>query len=374
MLIAARVLAGIVGLLVIRAALASAVRVVILPRGVPSALGRVVFVVTRRLFRLRAGGADAPFERRDRVMAAYAPISLLVLLVTWVVLVMGGYIALYWAAAARSLRDAYSISGSSIVTLGFDRPSDLLSRTLSWSESGIGLVLLALLITYLPSLYGSFARREREVTTLEVRAGSPPSGVEMIKRFTRLKRLELLHDVWVRWERWFVELEESHTSFSVLVFFRSPQPDHSWITAAGAVLDAASLVNAVVDIPHDVDADICIRAGYLALRRIADFFGMTYNPNPDLGVPITITRDEFDAACADMEAQGVPLQHNRDKAWDDFRGWRVNYDKVLVTLCGFTMAPYALWSSDRAVMDYVPPLLRTLARPRRPLLEEPIGG
>jgi hypothetical protein len=369
MLIAARVLTGIAGLLLIRAALASAVRTVILPRGIPSSLGRVVFVITRRLFRLRAGGADAPFQRRDRVMAAYGPVSLLVLLVIWVLMVMGGYVALYWAVAERSLREAYSISGSSIVTLGFDRPADLGSETLSFTESALGLVLLALLITYLPSLYSSFARRESEVTALEVRASSPPSGVEMIKRFTRLHRLELLHDVWVRWERWFVELEESHTSFSVLVFFRSPQPDHSWITAAGAVLDAAALANAVVDTPHDVDADICIRAGYVALRRIASFFGMSYNPNPDLGVPITISRDEFDAACADMEAQGVPLKSDRDKAWDEFRGWRVNYDKVLLTLCGFTMAPYAPWSSDRAVMDYVPPLLRTLIRPRRGVLE-----
>jgi hypothetical protein len=368
MLIAARVLVGIVGVVLIRGALASAVRVVILPRGVPSALGRAVFVIVRRLLRLRAGGADAPFERRDRVMAAYGPVGLLVLLLTWVLLVMGGYVALYWAVALRPLQDSYSLSGSSIVTLGFDRPSDLASLSLSFTESGLGLVLLALLITYLPILYSAFSRRESEVTALEVRAGSPPSGVEMIKRFTRLERLELLHDIWVRWERWFVELEESHSSFSVLVFFRSPQADHSWITAAGAVLDAASLTNAVVDIPHDVDADICIRAGYLALRRVADFFGFSYNPNPNLGVPITITRDEFDAACADMEAQGVPLKADRDQAWDDFRGWRVNYDKVLVALCGFIMAPGAPWSSDRAVIDYVPPLLRTLLHPTRGVL------
>ena len=34
---------------------------------------------------------------------------------------------------------------------------------------------------------------------------------------------------------------ETHTSLAVLSFFRSPNPHRSWITAAGAVLDAAAL-------------------------------------------------------------------------------------------------------------------------------------
>ena len=41
------------------------------------------------------------------------------------------------------------------------------------------------------------------------------------------------------WEMWFVELEETHTSLAMLTFFRSPNPVRSWLTAAGAVLDAA---------------------------------------------------------------------------------------------------------------------------------------
>jgi hypothetical protein len=94
----------------------------------------------------------------------------------------------------------------------------------AFSEAAIGLALLALIITYLPSLYTAFSRREAAVTHLEVRAGSPPSGAEIIERYAVIGRPEGLADLWERWEDWFVEVEETHTSFPPLVFFRSPQP------------------------------------------------------------------------------------------------------------------------------------------------------
>src|SRR5439155_19720204 len=170
------------GALVVYATIGSAVRTVILPRGVPARLARLVFVPMRDLFRLRAG-PSASYERRDRVMALYAPVSLLVLLATWVVLVGSGYTAMFWGLGGRSLRTAITISGSSIFTLGFSAPSDLPARGLAFSEAAIGLVLLAMLITYLPSIYGAFSRREAAVASLEVRAGAPPSGVEMIEGY-----------------------------------------------------------------------------------------------------------------------------------------------------------------------------------------------
>ena len=97
-------------------------------------------------------------------------------------------------------------------------------------------------------------------------------------------------------------------------------------------------------------ADLCIRAGYLALRRIADFFQIAYNANPQPGDPISISRDEFDAACDELARHGVPLKADRDQAWRDFAGWRVNYDTVLLALAAITMAPYAPWSSDRSLL------------------------
>jgi hypothetical protein len=360
-LVFARGVLFVTGAAVVYFTVGSAVRTVILPRGVPAQLGRFVFLHMRTLFRLRAGPSSS-YEKRDRVMALYAPVSLLILLAVWVFLVMGGYVAMYWALGGRSLREAFFLSGSSILTLGFERPDQLAITALVFTEAGLGLVLLAMLITYLPSIYQAFSRREAGVTALEVRAGTPPTGAEMIERYWVLGRIDKLGEVWVKWEEWFVDIEESHTSFPALVFFRSPQPDHSWVTAAGAVLDAASLVASATEVPRDVQAEICIRSGYLALRRIADFFEIPYDSDPHQGDPISVTREEYDDVCERLAAAGVPMKPDRDRAWVDFAGWRVNYDTVLVTLAGLTMAPYAPWSSDRSMREFRPRMFTRRSR------------
>jgi hypothetical protein len=250
-----------------------------------------------------------------------------------------------------------------VLTLGFADPPTLPSTALVFTEAAIGLVLLALLITYLPSIYGVFSRRENLVAAMEARAGSPPSGVEILQRAWRVDRLEQLPRFMERAEGWFLELQETHTSFPALVFFRSPQPEHSWVTAGGAILDGASLLLSAVDRPHDPSAAYCIRAGYLSLLRVADFFGIPYNPDAGPDDPISIARDEFDEACDALRAQGLPIVADLDRAWRDFRGWRTNYDRVVVALAGLTMSPPAPWTSDRSIRDWRPRAsLRALRR------------
>ncbi len=122
------------------------------------------------------------------------------------------------------------------------------------------------------------------------------------------------------------------------------------MTAAGSVLDAAALAASTLDIPRDPRADLCIRAGYLSLRHISSSFKIPFDRDAKSDNPISISREEYDAACDHLERQGVPLVPDRDKSWRDFAGWRVNYDTVLLALAALTMAPYASWSSDRAVM------------------------
>ena len=95
-----------------------------------------------------------------------------------------------------------------------------------------------------------------------------------------MERFHLLDDFWRTWQQWFTELEETHASLGVLSFFRSPVGHRSWVTASGAVLDAASLRLAAVDLPFDPEAGICVRAGFFALRAVADYFGIPYDPDP----------------------------------------------------------------------------------------------
>jgi hypothetical protein len=305
-----------------------------------------------------------PFERRDRILSSYSPVGLVMTLVAWLVLTMLGYTLLFMAVEDIGPRLAFELSGSSLLTLGTSHPQRFVGLSLVFSEAALGLFLLALLITYLPIIYSAFGRRELGVTALEVRAGAPPSGRELIWRHWQLRRIDELHEVWVEWERWFVDVEETHTSLPAVVFFRSSSSDHSWVTAAGAVLDGASLTLSSVEVPRDVAAEFCIRAGYLCLRRVADYFRYVYDADPAPDDPISVTREDYDIAIASLEDAGVPIKADRDQAWRDFAGWRVNYDKVLLALANITAAPAAEWSSDNTGDRTLRPRLFGIANDR----------
>ena len=331
--------------------LASAIRTFVVPRGINDVLTRIIFMTSFQVFRLWLKRARR-FDDRDRILALYAPITLLAMPVVWLGLVQLGYTGMFWALGVASWGQAYATSGSSLLTLGFAPVNDLPTTLLAFSEATLGLILVALLIAYLPTIYSAFSKREAAVTMLETRAGSPPSAVEMLKRFHRFQGLDRLNEVWVTWEAMFAEMEESHTTLPVLSFFRSHQPRQSWITSAGAVLDAAALSLSAIAMPNDPNAHLCIRAGYLCLRQIAAYFNIPHNPYPHPDDPISISRDEFERALDDLAAQGVPVREDRDQAWRDFAGWRVNYDFVLRALAGLIQAPYAPWSSDRAIAPH----------------------
>jgi hypothetical protein len=358
------VVAFLVGALIVGFTVGSAILTVVVPRATPVLLTRWVFVGVRELFMLRSRRAST-YEQRDRRMALYAPVSLLSLVVTWLALVLLGYMLMFWSLGERPWRLAFALSGSSLLTLGFTPPRDLPMTSLSFAEAGIGLALLALLISYLPAIYTAFSRREAAVASLDIRAGRPPSAVAMLERLSIIRGLDDMGEFWGDWEAWFVDIEETHTTNPSLVFYRSPVPERSWITAAGTVLDAASLMASTVEGPRRSEVELCIRSGYLSLRRIADFFGIRYDPDPNPDDPISITREEYDAVRERLSAADVPLKPDADQAWRDFAGWRVNYDTVLLALAGLTMAPYAQWSSDRSLRYRRPPLTWRAARSGR---------
>lgn len=356
------VIAFPVGLLIVVSTVLSAIETLVVPRAIPLRITRAVFLTMRALFGLRGKRATS-FRERDRDMALYGPISLFTLAASWLTLTGQGYVLMYWSLGVRPWREAFALSGSSIFTLGFAAPRSLPTTVLAFSEAIFGIGLLAMLISYLPSMYQSFSRREAAVAALDVRAGTPPTAATMLIRFSTIEGWERLDDTWRTWETWFVDVTETHTSLPALVFFRSPHWEHSWVTASGAVLDAASLVASTVDRPRSPDAELCIRAGYIALRRIADFFGITHPADPHWPAePISIDRREFDDVCRRLTEAGVPLKPDLEQAWRDFAGWRVNYDRVLLSLASLTMAPYAPWSSDRSIVYRRPPLRRRGSR------------
>src|SRR6478735_327535 len=308
----------VVGIALIATVVDAALRTFVLPRGSGVRLTRAISVVISRIFELILRPAKT-YETRDRVMALYAPVVLMMMVVVWLVMLIVAFTMIFLAVEGKGVSRAFSEAGSSLFTLGFERPHGDVATVIAFLAAAFGLGLVALLIAYLPTMYASFSRREVLVAYLTARAGSPPSAIDLLRRAHLIDRLHDLDDLWEKFHLWFAELEETHTSQPLLNFFRSPS------------------------------ADRCVRSGYTALRSIADFFGMDYDPDPQQGDAITISRDEWEDARREFAKAGVPLREDVDQAWLDFTGWRVNYDIVLVTLAGLMQAPYAPWSSDRSV-------------------------
>ncbi len=337
-----------IGVLIVAIVCDSVVRTFVVPRPAQVTLTRVISLIMRSVFDgfLRF---TKTYEQRDRIMALYGPLTLLGFAVTWLALTLLGYMFMFVSVSNESWWEATRTSGSALFTLGFAVPKDGEATILVFTEAAIGLLLIALLIAYLPTIYAAFSRREIVVTELSVRAGTPPLPESLYIRAHRAQLMDRLDSQWRDWEAWFVELEESHTSLPTVNFFRSPNPYRSWLTASGCILDSAAMRLSTIDLPFEPNAGICIRAGYMTLRSIADFFGVPYDPNPEPGDPIAVAREEFLEVYHRMAEAGVPVKADPEQCWRDYAGWRINYDAVLITLGGLLDAPPAPWVTDRSL-------------------------
>ena len=352
-----RVAAFVLGAVLLQAVLRSAVRTVVVPRSEPVLLTRVVFLSVRAVHGPLAARHHDP-ERRNSVIARFAPMALLLLALVWVLAVIVAFVPMFWAVGDVTVVGALELSGSSVTTLGFVAAPNDRAMALAVLEALIGLGLVAMLIAYLPTIYGHFSRREEQVLRFEVRAGSPPTPTMFLSRLHSIGWVDRLGAQWEPWETWFEELQESHTSQASLTFFRSQNWSNSWITTAGAVLDAAAISEAALAQPRQPEAALMLRSGFLALRDIVAFYGLQVDGDPAPNAPISVTREEFSVVLDELEAAGLELLPDREQAWRDYAGWRVNYDEPLLALCALVAAPPGRWSSDRCGRFHRPTLRR----------------
>lgn len=341
-----RGVALLAGLLLVVLTVAAAIRSFVLPRNQSVRLNGWMFQGIRLLFNLVAT-ATRTYGGRDRVLAMYAPVALVALPIFWLTLLSGAYTSIFWALDEGTLTRCYRISTSSLLTIGADEPTHgLLASVLSYSEAALGLLLLTLLISYLPTLYQSFSRRELVVARLELRAGTPGSVVALLGWLQQAGCLTAEPEPWQRWEEWFVEIEESHTSLPILSFFRSPQPGRSWVTAAGVILDASALLTSAVALPDSAHRDACFKAGCMALTHVHRYFTERLHLRPSPWLPHghrpatdEPRRADFDAALAQLATAGLPLRPNGDAAWQQYLALRQHYHESLLFLAQLTVAP-----------------------------------
>jgi hypothetical protein len=338
-----RVALGILGAGLALLVLDAAVRTFLLPRVASVRLSRLIARVVGSIFTALSGPAIS-YAQRDRRLSLYPSVLLLSYQATWLGLILVAFAGLFLSAGAHSVARAFELSGSSLFTLGTTAAQGSGQLALSYLEAGIGLTLLALLIAFIPTLYAAFQRREVSVSRLTVRAGVPATPWGVLEIAQSVESYERLDELWREWESWFIEVGETHTTLTILNYYRTSIRGQTWIGSAAAVLDAAALYNSAVDRPASPTAGLCIRSGWLTLRALADYFKVPYPRHPDRSLPISITRDEFEAVLDHLARSGVPLLSDHDVAWQDFIGWRVNYDAMIEAFHVLFTCPRIDWS------------------------------
>ena len=344
----------------------SVLRSLIIPRGLSSSLTKTVSNLITKAF-LVVSNRFEDYETKDRILALQAPAFLLGSLVTWLVLFLIGFALMLWplVQSEGGFVRALIESGSAMFTLGAVATATGGPSIVHFLAAATGLVVVALQIAYLPTLYSAFNRRETLVTMLQSRAGSPAWGPEILARHTTVALLDRLGDLYSDWEEWAADVSESHTNYPVLVFFRSPHPLRSWILGLLAVMDSAAMHLALNPSSAPTQARLCVRMGFLCLRHVADFFRIPYDADPFPDEPIELTYEEFHGGVRRLEEVGFPMERSPEEAWPHFRGWRVNYESLAYTLADLVVAPPGPWSGHRS---HIPGMAIVPQRPadRRP--------
>src|SRR6266581_5822616 len=204
-MIVLQIIVFLLGLGIALTTLYSAIKQTVLPGRKKVRLSRAVFRNTFRLYRLLFARVKSD-EARDAIMAFYAPLSVMLLPLTWIILLIIGFTTMFWAVGVSSLGTALSLSGAAITTEGFLAPKGAAQTTLYIIGGIIGLGIVGLLITFLPTVYSIYSQREQEVTRVAFRFGAPPSGVRVLEQAYRLGLTQELDEFWHAWEEWFTDM------------------------------------------------------------------------------------------------------------------------------------------------------------------------
>ena len=248
-----RAVVGILGMLLMFGTLWETFESIILPRRVTRRfrLARLFYQVTWAIW--SAVNPRLPSKKlRESHLSYYGPLSLLMLFAVWAFALVVAFAMLHWAAGsslnvsggAATFRTDLYLSGTTFFTLGLGdvTPRTTMARVITVSEGGMGLGYLAIVISYLPTMYGAFSQRELSISLLDARAGSPPTAGELLRRQVRYRGSDILSRYLRDWEIWCAQLMETHLSYPVLCYFRSQHDNQSWLAAYAAVLDVSALM------------------------------------------------------------------------------------------------------------------------------------
>ena len=342
-------LAVVSGIVIIIVSTGIAIRTFMVPAGAPPLINRALFRFTQALF----NAAIRPIRsevRRHSVLSLFAPVSLLVVLVVLLGMIGFGYTLALYGAGIKPMLRAFLFSGSALSTLGFESPgNNFWVIVLSAVEALTVVVIVALLIGYLPTIYSSYQQREQAVNNLDELTGAQPDGVKVVDAYVNIFGPTRLGELWQAWLGWFADLATSGSTLSGELYLRSSRWDRSWISAAGAMLDAAALVDSSVDLATDPAADRLVRLGSRSLRQVLEPLRLRCPEQPKWPeTPINITQQEFEDAYDHLQQSGLPMKPDKNAAWETFAQHRVQYECPLMTLVRLKKPPRGCrWTTDR---------------------------
>jgi hypothetical protein len=341
-----RVLGFAAGLLIVAVTAASVFTTLVIPRTTSSRLLRSISTLLAKVLRPLLRHLPS-YAAKDRVMALVGPLAVVLLFVSWLVLLVIGFGLTMWWGSRGALDSALAVSGSSVFTLGVAAGRVGSTETLEFIAGGMGLLVIALEIAYLPTLYSAFSNRETEVTLLATRAGTPAWGPEILARHHRFGTLSELPELYVTWERWAAAVSETHTSYPSLMWFRSPDPSRSWLLALLAMLDAAALHDSLCPSSAPRQARIFLNMGSHCLRSLAQALRIPFDRDPLPTAPLRLSEEEFRAGTDRLAQFDFPFERPPADAWRHFAGWRVNYESIADALTRLIVPPPAPWLPSR---------------------------
>jgi hypothetical protein len=345
---------AVLGFLLIGAVVWDVFQTVIVPRPSPGRF-RIARNLTRFSWRVTRALAlrSTNTRRRDGLLGAFAPAVVMLALLVWVLVLLLGFGMLVHALRDQlrpepeGLLESIYAAGTALLTIGFGDfvPTGPGARVISLVAAGTGLLIVALVITYLFSLYGAFQRREVQVVTLDARAGAPASGVALLETYARLGLVDELPQLFALWEVWAAEVLDSHVAYPILGFFRSSHDNESWVGSVGAVLDAATLVVTTLEgIPRG-HAEMMAAMGEHLVEDVGQSFG--FQNEPGAGIALL----EFEEARQRLAAAGYSLA-DADRAWRSFSARRSHYAARLNRLAELWVSPPSQWIGDRAPIGH----------------------
>jgi hypothetical protein len=302
----------------------------------------------------RALASRLPFEASETILSVYPALSLLGLLLLWLVGLTLGWALLYWGIELKpggtgDFGTVVYYSGTALLTPAFGTAHGAGQRILTLIETLTGLGTIALMISYLPALYGSYSKREARLLTLDDPLGSRMTPVRVIAVHAGDGELDLLYRFFAEWELWIAEVLESHVSYPMLALFRSQHRGQSWITALGVVTDAATLTCACIKGAEQREPYFAHRRGRRAVIEIAERLHV-----PPAAPDNWLTVANFDIAWETLLGLGLPL-NEKPEAWEQIQRLRNSYGNRLQELMDFLLAPRGFWghSAEETVLHEV---------------------